>query len=448
MTRPRRKPQIDAKIAPPPTSISTEQTSWPSHARWWIVAAFAIVVPLFISLQGDDTFRLPKELLIRAEAILLAALILASFIRGDNPLRAILRDRLTSIAVASVIVAGILATLFSTNRAISIAALGYALSLVIVFGAMYETAADRSLSSVIAIGVGPAVLNAFLAIGQRVHWWSIFTFPAAIPPRERATALIGNPNEVGACLAVCAVAMIAFAIVSRNLIGFALAALLLIGVVVADALTALIAIIVTGVVIAWMLPRRAAAITTAALGALALAGFLFLPPLRTRVQTLVNAVRTQDYDRLTSHRAIAFVSAWQMFRDHPLAGAGPGTFKFHYLPYRLRIEMEHPNYYLKFVQNMGEVHNDHLQVLAEEGALGFGSLLLCVFVLGSRSFAMRKAAATDIRARFVYFAAFPLVVCWALLALGAFPLELPAVMTPLLFFAAYILRRSHDAAAT
>jgi O-antigen ligase len=423
----------------------SEQESWPARARWWVIVAFTVTLPLFISLQGDDTFRLPKELLMRAEAILIAALTLTAFISGKNGLQLLSHDRLTSTAVLSVVAAAGITTAFSTNRRISLMALEYTLALVIIFCGVYESAGGRSLSKVVAIGAAPAVVDAVLAVGQRLHWWSLFKFSDAVPPRERITALIGNPNEVGACLAISVSAAAAFSIVTRKPIAAAFFILLTAAVFASDALTSMIAITVSTLVMVWLMPRRVVIASTTALLMTCVVAFATLPPLRSRVAIMTRAVRTRDYDLLTSHRAIVFASAWMMFREHPFLGAGPGTFKFHYLPYRLRTEMLHPSYYLKFVQNVGEVHNDHLQVLSEEGVLGYASLVLCVVVIASRTLAVRNAATHDERARFVYFAALPLTVCWIVLALGVFPLELAVVMTPLLFFTACIMRWSRDA---
>lgn len=448
MARSRHKPRAQGRIAQPSAGISNERSSWLARARWWVIAVFTVTVPLFVSLHGDDTFRLPKELWLRTAAIVIAALILASFIRGENSFRALARDRRVSAAILLVVVVAVLATLVSTNRPLSLIGLGYSLSLVIVFCAMYEGAGERSLRIAVTLGAFPGVLSAVIAVGQRLRWWSIFEFPEIVPARERVTALIGNPNDVGACLAVSAIAVIAFAMATRKPIAIAVSALLLAGVFAADALTSMIAVIVSGLVMTWLLPRRAAATGMLAVLVVSLVAFTALPPLRGRIQTIAHAARVHDYDTLSSHRVIAFVAAWNMFRDHPLLGAGPGTFKWHYLPYRLRAELRHPEYYLRIVQNLGEAHNDHLQVLAEEGALGYATLLFSMFAAASRTWTSRnRRSETDERARFAYYAALPLAVCFAVLALAGFPLELPAVMTPLLFFIACILRWSGHAVA-
>lgn len=418
---------------------------WPAQLRFWVIVAFTAALPLFVSPHGDDTFRQPKELLVRAEAIVIAALILASFISASNTFRSFFPDRFTSAAILSVMASTALATLFSTNRPISLLAAGYTLSFVIVFWAMYEAAGKLRLPVVMAIGAGPALVNLAIALGQRLHWWTIFEFPATVPARERVTGFVGNPNDVGACLAITAVAASAYAIATRKPIAMAMAAALFGGVFVADSLTSMITVVVTYVLMMWFLPRRLALLSTAALVVITLFAFGVVPPLRTRMHTLIVSLRTHDYDALSSHRALPFASAWSMFRDHPVLGAGPGTFKWHYLPYRLQVELKHPQLYLSIVQNLGEVHNDHLQVLAEEGLLGYASAVLCLLALASRTWMLRnRRRDEDERIRFAYYAALPLATAWAVLAIAAFPLELPSVMTPLLLFSACILRWSGD----
>ncbi|PYQ47813.1 MAG: hypothetical protein DMF59_17860 [Acidobacteria bacterium] len=428
-------------------SAGSSIISLPAVARWWTVVAFVLLVPLFISATGDDVFRAPKELLVRAEGIILAALFVIDFILGRNPFRAILADRLTSAAIVSVTAVALLTTAFSTNRRVSLIALGYTLSLLLVFCAVYEGAGGRRPSRVVLLAVAPAIVNTILAVGQRLHWWALFTWPDIVPPRERITGLIGNPNEVGACLAICATALIALAIATRKPLIAGLSGLLVIGIVASDAITSMLAIAAGVLAIVWLMPRRVAISSSVVILIAVVVAFSSLAPLRKRMTGFAQAARVRDYDTLTSHRAIAFLAALKMFGDHAIVGAGPGTFKFQFLPYRLRAELEHPALYQKIVSNFGEVHNDHLQILAEEGLFGYCCLLFCLGVVGSRSFAISGSAMSDEKARFVYFAAFPLTVCWVVLALAAFPLELSSVMTPLVFLSACIARWSRDARA-
>jgi len=99
------------------------------------------------------------------------------------------------------------------------------------------------------------------------------------------------------------------------------------------------------------------------------------------------------------------------------------------------------------LDNLGEVHSDQLQLLAEEGLLGYAAMLVGVAALGSRS--LRRTAEDqelDERTKFVRLAAMPLAIGFLALAATGFPLELAAVKTPLLFFAACIFAWSSDGA--
>ncbi|MGH9421489.1 MAG: hypothetical protein ACRD3J_16040, partial [Thermoanaerobaculia bacterium] len=61
----------------------------PAGSRWLttIIAAGALLIPLVISLSGEDAFRFPKELALRAEVILIivVAAVIWAFSRVDLP---------------------------------------------------------------------------------------------------------------------------------------------------------------------------------------------------------------------------------------------------------------------------------------------------------------------------------------------------------------------------
>ena len=70
-----------------------------------------------------------------------------------------------------------------------------------------------------------------------------------------------------------------------------------------------------------------------------------------------------------------------IFTEHPLMGAGLGSYAWNYLEH---IPPSHPAYH----QDHGTAHNNHLQILAERGILGlliFGWLLYLAFKIGIRT---------------------------------------------------------------
>ncbi|HKB79922.1 MAG TPA: O-antigen ligase family protein, partial [Thermoanaerobaculia bacterium] len=329
--------------------------SIPQRVLWWIAAAFVVVIPLYVSPRADDVFRLPKELLLRAEGILIVAVVAASVIWQPREFRDFLFDRVTGLGVAACAFATVIATALSTNRAISAISAAYVLSCIVAFWGVYIGAAGRSLTAVVVVGSAAGIVNALIAIVQRLGWWNPFQFDPSISDRMQITALVGNPNDTGASLAVCFVALAAFVCIKRRAVPAGTALLLLIGVVASDALTAMLAVAAAGAVLAVLASRLA--LLSVGIIALAFVSLVAtLPALRARAALYTAAARARDYDLLTDHRIVGYMTAWMIFRDHPLTGAGPGTFKWHYLPYRLQVEAHHPEYYLKMNESLGEVH--------------------------------------------------------------------------------------------
>jgi O-antigen ligase len=411
---------------------------------WWVAAVPTLLIPLYVSPAGEDLFRMPKELVFRAEAIILGVLLLAATLLGEIKVRTLSRDRTTTLLLISSSAVALLTVALSTNVAISARSFAYFATCAITFLGTYLAVGPQSLRSVVFVGIGSGVPNALLALVQRIGWWNPFDFPAEIPQRMRITALIGNPNDVGAYLAICCVVGMAYAIASRKLSAILATVLLLAGVFASDALTAIGAVLAAMLTMAFGTSRRLALVLTTLVIVVGLASLTGLPSLRARAVTLATAFRTHDYFTLTTDRIVSFTAAWTMFHDHPVTGVGPGTFKWHYLPYRLRVIEHHPQFYLKNLQNFGEVHSDHLQILAEEGIVGYAVFALILGVLGWQSLAPADEAKASDRTRFIRLLSLPLAVAIAILAVTGFPLELSAVTSCLVFFMACIRRWSSD----
>jgi O-antigen ligase len=411
---------------------------------WWGAAVLTLLIPLYVSPAGEDLFRMPKELIFRAEAIILGALLLVATFLGEIKVRTLSRDPTTTLLVISSSAVTLLTVALSTNIAISARSFAYFSTCTITFLATYLAVGPQSLRSVVFVGIGSSVPNALLALVQRIGWWNPFDFPAEIPQRMRITALIGNPNDVGAYLAICCVVGIAYAIASRKLSAILATVLLLAGVFASDALTAIGAVLAAMLTMAFGTSRRLALVLAALVIVVGLAALTWVPSLRARAVTLATAFRAHDYFTLTTDRMVSFAAAWAMFRDHPVTGVGPGTFKWHYLPYRLRVIEQHPQFYLKNLQNFGEVHSDHLQILAEEGVIGYAMFAGILGLLASHSLRPVGDAKPSERNDFIRLVALPLAVAIAILAAMGFPLELSAVTSCLVFFLACIRRWSSN----
>jgi O-antigen ligase len=115
-------------------------------------------------------------------------------------------------------------------------------------------------------------------------------------------------------------------------------------------------------------------------------------------------------------------------------GVGPGVFSALYMPYKLRLDSRNPEWIRVGNQNFGEVHNDHLQLLAETGLPGYALFVLALALLARLSF--RKRDEPDERMRFVHMFAFPAASAFAVLALAHFPMQVTSTMAPAVYIAA------------
>ena len=403
-----------------------------------LVAAGVCIIPLFIVLGAKDTFRLPKDVLFRAEAILLLAIAMVALIlyralpQIDSSRRFVLLPLLLAAWTA-------MATLLSTNRGRSIDSLATVCAGAIIYLATLA-AARRSSFAVILVAIIPALINALVGALQELDIWKPLPTPIDIPHHLRSTAFIGNPNDAGGYLAVVTVASLAAAVVSRSSRkSFAiLTGLLVAGLLINQTLAAIIATTAGMIALLALVSWKRAAVAVIAVAIVLFSAFVILPPLHQRFVNTRGWLEHRDYNAMMTGRLAPFVAAFMMFRDRPLTGVGPGCFAWQYMPYKIRAELAYPSLRSAFLRgtNFGEVHNDHLQLLAEEGVVGYGLSLAALVALTAISFRRRQHDPTDARYEFARLLALPLAVTFFVLALGQFPLELTVVMSQVLFFAA------------
>jgi O-antigen ligase len=164
---------------------------------------------------------------------------------------------------------------------------------------------------------------------------------------------------------------------------------------------------------------------------------VLVAPFRTRATHVITWVRAGDYNAIFTDRFTPFVAAWSMFEDHPLVGVGPGAFAWQYYDYKIRAEQRYPSLRNAYNRgtNYGEVHNDHLQALAEGGVIGYGAFVALIGALGTLSFTI-PANAPNWRQRFAHQLALPLAVFWIVLSVAQFPMETTVVRTLVVHFAA------------
>jgi O-antigen ligase len=397
------------------------------------VIAGAFLISLVVS-DVHDAFRPPKELLFRGEAIFAAAALLIALIYLPRLIArraSVVRPELLIVAAALVWTA--ISTAASTNRLISVESFWWVATAAVVFVA--ATITSRTWGPHAAwVVLLPAAVNALIVILQRLEVWSPIHFEQPLPLRIRLTGLIGNPNDLGSYLVAPLVLAVALSIVGSGrtrALCAAVAILLGSAMIATETLTAIAAAGLALTAMAMLVWRRFATRIVVAAATAAIVVFMVVAPLRTRAETMISAFRGGNYLLLTSNRIPAYMSAWALFKDHPLTGAGPGTFHWWYMPYKTDLNMRHPEMIDAEAENFGQVHNDHLELLAASGIVGYAIFLAALLRLGSLSL-NRSAEESDFRESAARLTALPLSVAVFVMAIAQFPLELAAVLSTLL----------------
>lgn len=389
----------------------------------WLVTAGVVVIPLLVAPDFLDRFRVVKESAARAEGFLGLFLVVVAIAFGSaDRLREMLRER----AVAAVLIAGVawsgITTLTSTHRALSVESFITILTSALIFFVSWY-AAPRVPLLVFDLLVPVVLINAVLAAMQEYGIYNPFTSFA--PYRHlSATGLIGNPNIVGTYMSL---AVIVFAAAASSVPGWrrylytfgALCAAA--SVVVSRTRTALIALMVAIVIFAVGRSLKRAAVVAAALAVLFAIGFAAGVPVVRRLAAVPKRVAANGLEVATSGRMGPNLAALQMFRDHPVTGMGPGTFKYHYMQYHATTWLRYKSLLRgTSATSFSEAHNDHLQVLAEAGLPGYALFLAAIGIL---VFHARRADADDPRARIARTMVIPLATLLLLLCLAQFPLH-------------------------
>lgn len=402
---------------------------------WTLVAVTMLVIPFVIMRPAVDVFRTPKDVVFETLALVILATSVAGSLLGARLGAAFSGHRTPLLLAASAMLWTAVVVTTSLQREVSFFKPIFVFCLAVFFCAALWTTRRRGLTA-IALAIVPAALNAIIAFLQSTPAATFVITKDIISRRMWVSGLIGNPNELGGYFVLPLMASIAAAIAWPRLRwAFGATALILAGgVVAAQSVTPVIAT-AAGVAAMTLLPGaraiRYAGIITLVLLVTALS---LHPGARTRMTTLVKNAQSGELLEMTSYRLPAFAVALRMFRDRPLLGVGPGVFAARYMPYKLRIDADHPDWIRVGNQNFGEVHNDHLQLLAETGVPGYLIFLAALVILSRLSFLRRGEMAP--RARFVRSFAFPAAAAFAALGLAHFPMQLTSTMMPAVFLAA------------
>lgn len=386
-----------------------------------------------------DYFRPIKEIVFRAQSILMFfALATAVAYGGSARLRELIRARAVAVVAALALIWSIFTTATSTNRLLSAESLVTAVCGILLFVCVWYVSRSVPLAALLIL-VPVVILNATLVTLQWYDIWNPFHFTVIVEKPFQATALIGNPNEVGAYHLFAAILLLGVAMYTRGWkrwtaaagCSFAVGAIL-----VSQTRAAIIALgaalVVLGARYSW---QRAAAIGLVLAAALTAATFVPIPGL-TRLTTLPQFIADAQWNTMLSNRLSPFLAAYEMFRDHPMTGVGPGVFAYEEMPYRVAVERKYGREMVPAVGvNFGETHNDHLQLLAESGLPGYLLFLAALAILAGRG---AHAVIADERARFAAVIGLPLAAGVFVLCLASFPLQI-AVTRQLLITAAALI---------
>lgn len=404
-----------------------------------IAAVAGLVIVAFAFAPGLEMFRTAKEAVLRTQAIVSAlALATAVAFGGTERLRAMLRDRAVVAILASVLVWTAISTLTSGNRILSIESFASICCSLLLFVAIWYIAPKFPVVALLVL-VPAAIINVALSAMQEYQIWSPFEFGEILPAHLAATAMIGNPNDVGCYLALCAVVLL---LAGEALRGWPRTAasiggvIAFIGVFVSQTRTAILALAATAFVVGLRRSRRLAlAIVGAMFVTLLIAYFVDLGAV-SRLAHMPKSLARGQWNVVFSDRLPAFAAALAMFGDHPLFGVGPGAYKYFYFGYRVRLIETYPEAIMGSAGvNFAEVHNDHLQLLAETGLPGYALFVAACVVIALR--ARRTNTETD-QARLAAQLALPFVVVVAVMALAFFPLQIAATRHLLITVAALI----------
>jgi len=240
---------------------------------------------------------------------------------------------------------------------------------------------------------------------------------------SRPGSTLGNPNFFAGylvvCLPVCAGMALSAARWQARLLWLAISGLCMANIIVSRTRGAWIACGVSMLLMALLIGRRHHRLGLAAGLALLLVasgGFLARDPIRTQFNGATDSV---------VERVFKWKTAREIIRDHPLLGVGAGNLKVQYAVYQQRIRQE-AGFALRGTSE-SNVHNEFLQIAAEQGGIG-----LVLFLLVWAVYARRFWPARDDAMMIGYAGA---VSAFLVFSLSNFPLRI--LPTGIAVFAAY-----------
>jgi O-antigen ligase len=400
-----------------------------------------------MSYSGENAFRYPKDLALRAEVILIVVVLVLAWAFGSlGQLRIDLRAKWLALT-ALICTWTVFCAIVSTNRLVSIPPTFRVLEYGLLFTVTVLVLRPRP-AWFAGIIVLPAIVNGAVYILQDLDIWSPFDTSAAVEKHIGRTALIGNPNDVGGYFIVPALVALALALAGRRyrLAWASAGAFLAVATYMTQTVAAIGALAVALFVMfaLWLRswPRTIVAFLVVVL--LGAVPFVAYGPLRDRGHLMYDALKRRDFEAFSAARTLPFLTAAAMIRDRPVVGVGPGGFAYNFFDYKLRLQLKQRELFEHTTEmNFGEAHSDHLQVAAETGLPGYAMFLAALALLASASWPRRSESEVqtgdESRPAFVRLLALPVAVSMFILALAQFPLELVAPTHVYLWAAAAIV---------
>jgi O-antigen ligase len=339
--------------------------------------------------------------------------------------------RLVAMCLALLVAWMTLATLASPHAELAWPALRRALLFLLLIpvgaSAAFDGRGGRALFVAFVVAVGS---NALISLLQSAGM-ELPLDVVQIGGRFMTGALLGNEGYVALACALLGAAGVAIAITGTSRrtrwLGIASVAVAIATIAVNRQATSAIALLAAAFIVVAVRcnARRIAALAFAALALVALSAVV--PPLRA-VTWAQAPIGVEDYQRLTTWRLGAWVSALDMAASRPWTGYGPGTFGAEQQVHRFAAELA---LHERFVQPLGasfvHAHEDYLQLAAE---CGWPALLFALAALSLTMAALVRSHRTPVDVeRGVLLA----ILSTGLIAsLAWFPMQIPLTVATLL----------------
>ena len=358
-----------------------------SHLAAWLAAA-GLAVPLLFSPTSAETFAIPK--LIGIGFVVAVGFVLAAMARGT------LEWRMTDTLVVIFAILVLVSFLFSVDRSQSllgevfqrqgVAALElYAAGYFLARLGIRETTQRLMLVRGIVLG---ATLVAIYAVIQGLKLDPLWGYPVT----GRVFSTIGQPNSLGAYLAMSLPLTVAVAARSRtrSWIFWGGSAVVQLVAVLMTASRGGVLAVVAGFAVAFLVmiaaPVRSGGrlvVVSVLAGATLVVALVWVAPVRDAGQRLADRVLAHDIGQQSQGHVDLWRVAGKITVDHPLVGTGPDTFPEVFPAYaRVMLESGRAQTYARY-----RVESPHNIYLALSSGMGIPALAVYVVLVAMTLFA-------------------------------------------------------------